>query len=181
MCSSSGQPGPGCQEPPNHHVQQNAGSTGAGEEWPGTPQVQSSTEQIYSAAASGQPGGKGDPAAEKQLVSLTWSWWLSDQLRQLSARDRLVWHGTGYAGNHPGGFGMSTVGRLYDLLGQSLPELCHSQSKVLPQELKRNSYRNPPLFSHLPGALISQPWAARAGRPGGAGDHLEHTEGTGVA
>lgn len=144
-CSSSGQPGPGCQKSPNHRVQQNARSTGAGEEWPGTPHVQGSTEIIYSAAAAGQPGGKGAPAAEEQLASLTWSWWLSDQLRQLSARDRMAWHGAGYAGKHPGGFGMSTVGRLYNLLGQFLPELCHPQHKVLPQELKRNSYRNPPL------------------------------------
>lgn len=54
---------PGCWESPNHHVQKDEGSTGAGEEWPGTPQVQGSTEQIYSARAAGQPGGEGAPAA----------------------------------------------------------------------------------------------------------------------
>lgn len=53
----------GCRESPNHHVQQDAGSPGAGEERPGTPQGQGSTEQSYSAAAAGQPGGKGAPAA----------------------------------------------------------------------------------------------------------------------
>lgn len=61
--------------------------------------------------------------AEKQLSSLTRSWWLSDQ-PWLSARDRMAWHGTGQATQESIQVDLECLqrGRLYDLLGQSHPE-----------------------------------------------------------
>lgn len=99
----------GCWESPNHCDQQDEGSTGAGEEWPGMLQVQGSTEQIYSAAAAGQPGGEGAPEAGGRgapcLLQQQVAQW-PIQASECQGQGGRACNRTGYTGKHPGGFGM---------------------------------------------------------------------------
>ncbi|TRZ15754.1 hypothetical protein HGM15179_011336 [Zosterops borbonicus] len=77
--------------------------------------------------------------AEEHLACSS-SRWLSGQFRQPSARDRVAGHATGQVTQESIQVDLECLQkrRLYDLMEQSLLELCHPQCKVLPQDLKNS-------------------------------------------